>query len=234
MRSVSARARALARALPLAFLALFMSPGAEAGEIPQATLVLEVAVGLPGSMPAAAPPRFVLTRDRKVFVGGSEAIYAGELNKDEVKAIENRVKQLRKAKLLQPTVSFSDDTTKRYRLRVLKDGARDVVITGDPADAPPELRSLASLVWDLARFDHPSLRPWAPTTYALSAREGILVGGCRDWLLPVPFADVLQGPQPLAAEDADRWPTGASPASVCYRGDRYVVTMRPLLPGEQP
>ena len=218
----------------LALAALAVAPQADAGEIPGATLILEAAVGLPGSIPAAAPPRFVLLRDRQVFVGGSKAIYAGQLSKDEVKGIEKRVKRLRKAGLLNPTVSFGDDATKRYRLRLLKDGARDVVISGDPKAAPPEQQPLASLVSELLRFDHPSLRPWAPTTYALSAREGVLVGGCREWLLPVPFEDVLAAPRPLAADDADRWPAGADPASVCYRGEHYVVTLRPLLPGEQP
>ena len=219
-------------ALALAVLAAGTS--AEAGEIPDATLILEAATGLPGSIPDAAPPRFVLRRDRKVFIGGSKAIYAGQLSKDEAKKIENRVKRLRKAGLLDPTVSFGDDATKRYRLRVLKDGARDVVISGDPRTAPPELHALASLVTDLLDFDHPSLRPWAPNAYALSAREGVLLGGCREWLLPVPLEDVLAAPRPLAADDADRWPSGANPASVCYRGEHYVVTLRPLLPGEQP
>jgi len=218
----------------LALVALAAGTLAEAGEIPDATLVLEAAISLPGTIPAAAPPRFVLRRDRTVFIGGSEAIYAGQLSKNEAKGIESRVKQLRKAGLLNPTVSFGDDATKRYRLRVLKDGARDVVISGDPRTAPPELHPLASLVTDLLEFDHPSLRPWAPNTYALSAREGVLLGGCREWLLPVPFEDVLAAPRSLAADDADRWPSGANPASVCYRGERYVVTFRPLLPGEQP
>ena len=72
----------LALAVPVA------APPATAGEIPDATLILEAAVGLPGSIPAAAPPRFVLRRDRQVFIGGSEAIFVGQLHKDEVKDIE--------------------------------------------------------------------------------------------------------------------------------------------------
>lgn len=220
--------------LLLALIALGVGPAANAGEIPEATLILEAAIDLPGSIPAAAPPRFVLRRDGQVFIGGSKAIYAGQLSKDETKQLENRVDKLRKAGLLNPTVSFGADATKRYRLRLLHDGARDVVISGDPAKAPPELNSLALLVTDLLDFDHPSLRPWAPTTYALSAREGVLSGGCREWLLPVPFEDVLAAPRLLDADDADRWPSGANPASVCYRGEQYVVTLRPLLPGEQP
>jgi len=220
--------------LAIAFGALLAVPGASPGEIPQAVLILEASIGLPGSIPDAAPPRFVLTRERQVYVGGSQDIYAGQLSKDEADDIEDRVKALRKANLLQPSVSFGDDASHRFRLRVLKDDARDVVITGQLKDAPPQMRSLASLVEDLLRFDHPSLRPWAPTTYAVSAREGVLVGGCREWLLPLPFGEVLSGPRALAAEDVDRWPSGATPASVCYRGNRYVVTFQPLLPGEAP
>ncbi len=109
-----------------------------------------------------------------------------------------------------------------------------MVITGDPAAAPPELQGLAALVTDLLRFDHPNLRPWAPTEYAVSAREGILVGGCRAWLLPLSFELVLAGPQRIAADEVERWPTGSDPASVCVDDRRYVVTLRPLLPGEQP
>jgi hypothetical protein len=223
--------RGAAAVLALAALAAASPSGA--GEIPEATLILEAAVGVPGSIPAAAPPRFVLKREGQVFVGGSAPVWVGQLDKDEVKAIERRVKQLRKSNLLSPTVSFGDDTSKKYRLRLLKDGARDVVITGDPASAPPALQALAALVLDLLRFDHPSLRPLAPTDYAVSAREGTLVGGCREWLLPLPFESVLAGPQRLPADEAERWPAGADPASVCHEGRRYVVTLRPLLPGEQ-
>ena len=218
----------------LALLVLFLAPSASTGEIAEATLILEASVGVPGTLPAAAPPRFVLRKDRSVFVGGSEQIYAGLLDNDEVKLIERRVKAVRKAGNLGPSLSFGDDATKRYRLRLLKDRPRDVVITGDPADAPPELQGLALLISDLLTFDHPSLRPFTPSEYAVSAREGVLVGGCREWLLPLSFEDVLAGPQRLAADERGRWPAGADPASVCSEGRHYVVTLRPLLPGEQP
>jgi hypothetical protein len=218
----------------VALVAVLVAPTARAGEVPEATLILEATVGVPATLPAAAPPRFLLRRDRSVFVGGSEQIYSGLLDNDAVKAIERRVKALRKSDVLAPSVSFGDDTTRRYRLRLLEDGARDVVITGDPATAPPELQALALLVSDLERFDHPSLRPWQPAEYAVSAREGVLVGGCREWLLPLSLDEVLAGPRRLAADEAERWPKGADPASVCRDGRRYVVTLRPLLPGEQP
>ena len=42
-----------------------------------------------------------------------------------------------------------------------------------------------------------------------------------------------EGPEEPAAE-AEGWPTGALPASVCAGDKRVSVTLRPLLPDEQP
>jgi hypothetical protein len=221
------------RAALLALAALLVIPSVRAGEIPEATLVFEAEDGLPDAVASSAPPRFVLRRDRQVFVGGSHRISSAVLGKDEVKAIERRVKTLDKAGVLAGPVSFGGDVTRRYRLR-LQDGNRDLVMTGDPAAAPPELQGLAGLVTDLLRFDHPNLRPWDPAEYAVSAREGTLVGGCRQWLLPLSFDDVLAAPRRIAADEVQRWPGGSDPASVCVDDRRYVVTLRPLLPGEQP
>jgi hypothetical protein len=205
-----------------------------AGDIPEAAIVLEATVGLPGRVSAAAPPRFVLLRDRRVFVGGTDRVFAGLLDKDEAKWIEERVKDLRKRGLLLPSVSFGNDTTKRFRLRVLEDSPTDVVASGDPAEAPPALQPLAGFLTDLLRFHHPSLRPFAPEAYALSVREGSLVGGCRSWPFAVPLDEALAGPHRVSAAEAEPWPTGANPASVCAEGRRFVVTLRPLLPGEAP
>jgi hypothetical protein len=205
-----------------------------AGEIPEASLVLEATIGLPGRVSAAAPPRFVLMRDRRVFVGGTDGVFAGLLDKDEAKWIEERVKDLRKRGLLSPSVSFGGDATKRLRLRLLEDSPTEVVATGDPAAAPPALQPLAGFLSDLLRFHHPSLRPFAPEAYALSAREGSLAGGCRSWQFSVPLEDARAGPRLVSAAEAERWPTGANPASVCAEGRRFVVTLRPLLPGEAP
>ena len=218
----------------VALVALLVAPSARSADLPETTLVFEAADGLPDSVPSAAPPRFVLRSDRQVFVGGSEKIFSGLLEKNEVKAIERRLKELRKSGVLDAPVSFGGDTKKRYRLRLLGDEEREVVITGDPASAPPPLRGLAALVDDLLRFDHPSLRPWTPAEYVVSAREGELAGGCRAWLLQMPFDRVLAGPQRIPVVEAERWPAGSDPASVCEDGRRYVVTFRPLLPGEQP
>ena len=218
-----------------AFLALGPPSGrAAAAEVPEAVLVLEAAVALPGRVPGAAPPRFVLLRDGRVFVGGSDSVYAGRLDGDSEDAIEDRVKELRKAGLLVPAVAFGDDLSKRYRLRVLEDGPVDVVVTGDPSDAAPAQQPLAAFLGDLLRFHHPSLQPFAPDAYALSAREGLLVGGCRTWTFSVPVEEALSSPRRVPAAETERWPTGADPASVCADGRRLVVTLRPLLPGETP
>jgi len=224
------------RALTLVALVVALAvPSVRGGEILEAVVVLEGADGLPDSVPSAAPPRFVLRRDRQVFVGGSEKIYSGLLGKDEAKAIEGRIEALAKSGVLDAPASFGGDSDTRYRLRLPREGERDMVITGDPASAPPALQGLAALVTDLLRFDHPNLRPWAPAEYAVSAREGELAGGCRAWLLALPFDRVLAGPQRIPVADVERWPAGSDPASVCDEdGRRYVVTFRPLLPGEQP
>jgi hypothetical protein len=70
----------------------------------------------------------------------------------------------------------------------------------------------------------------------MTVREARLVGGCRRWSFAFPIAQALAGPRVVAASDAVGWPTGAVPASVCVDdpGRRYAVTLRPLLPGEQP
>jgi hypothetical protein len=60
------------------------------------------------------------------------------------------------------------------------------------------------------------------------------VGGCRPWRQTVPLAEVLAGPRTVDARSAYDWPTGALPAAVCDGDRRYVVTLRPLLPGERP
>jgi hypothetical protein len=93
---------------------------------------------------------------------------------------------------------------------------------------------LANLVRDLLRFNHASLRPYEPSAFALGAKEGKLVGGCRPWTLPPSLADAQSAPQLLPAASATGWPTGATPAYVCAGDKTYVVTLRPLVAGERP
>jgi hypothetical protein len=221
---------------PAAVVAVLVLPlvrGASAAEVPGAAIVLEAGPGSPGSDPAGAPPRFVLMKDGQVFVGGTEGLESGRLDKTESAALLKRADAVRRLRLSSP-VSLGDDTSRAARLRLLDGKPLDIVVNGDPAHASPSLAPLGSLVTDLLSYDHPSLRPYAPASFALSVREGRLVGGCRTWGFSVPITEAVSAPRTVSAEDAKGWPTGARPASVCVGGQHYVVTLRPLLPGERP
>jgi hypothetical protein len=229
-----------------AFLALAALPSVHGGEIPGAVIVLEAAPGTPGSDPSAAPPRFVLLKDGQVFAGGTERLEAGRLEKDETSALLKRAEAVRKlpglalapdrgsAPASGSSVSLGGDPARTVRLRLLDGKPLEVVATGDPAAAPSALAPLATLLADLLRFRHSSLRPFAPTAFAMAVREARLVGGCRAWGFAFPIAQALASPRTVSAAEAAGWPTGARPASVCADDRRYVVTLRPLLPGEQP
>ncbi|HXK09865.1 MAG TPA: hypothetical protein VMT70_09490 [Vicinamibacteria bacterium] len=230
--------RAVARASLAAFV-LSLSVAASS-DLPDAWIVLEATPGTPGSDPTAAPPRFVLLKDGQVFVGGTAHLEAGRLEKGEAAALRKRAEQARKVAGPSP-VALGGDPSRTLRLRVPGGEPAEVTATGDPAAAPPSLAPLATLLADLLRFDHPSLRPYAPTSYALTVREVRLRGGCRPWGFAMPIAEALAGPRVVTAVEASGWPTGAVPASVCAEdarpsanGGRYAVTLRPLLPGERP
>lgn len=213
---------------------LALLPAAAGTDVPGAIVVLEaVEPGLPGSVPEAAPIRFALLEDGQLYVGGSSGLDAGRLGSDEVKAIEKRISQVRKLPGLGASVKLGPEN-KRYRLSIRKGRPLDITATGDTASAPANLRLLASLLADLASFSHASLRPYRPAAYAVAVRERSLVGGCREWTLPMPLADALAAPRTVAPEAVADWPKGAAPASVCMRDKRFVVTLRPLLPGERP
>jgi hypothetical protein len=221
----------------LLVLALALAPGggsAGASEIPGAVIVLEAAPGTPGSDPSAALPRFVLLEDGQVFVGGTARLEAGRLERGEASALRKRAEEARKLPGVSSSpIALGGDAARTMRLRLPK-GPHEVVATGDPAAAPRALAPLASLLADLLAFHHPSLRPYVPSTYAMTVREARRVGGCRSWGFAFPIVQALAGPRPVTAAEASGWPTGAVPASVCADDRRYVVTLRPLLPGEQP
>jgi hypothetical protein len=226
------------RAAPfLGLAALALAHGgakASASEIPGAVIVLEAAPGTPRSDPSAAPPRFVLLKDGQVFVGGTERVEAGRLEKGEASALQKRADAVRKLPgISSAPVALGGDASRTMRLRLL-DERVEVVATGDPAQAPPALSPLASLLSELLTFHHASLRPYAPASYAMTVREVRLVGGCRAWNFGFPIAQALAGRRAVTAAEASGWPTGALPASVCADDRRYAVTLRPLLPGEQP
>ncbi len=213
----------------------FVAAEGRAADPPETVLVLEVtAPPALGTVPAAAPRRFVLLGDGQVFVGGTSRLASGRLSKEEVRALEDRVALVRKLPGLGSSISFGEPATPRFRLRVGKGKPLDLQMSGDPARGSAGLAPLVALVQDLAAFSHPSLRPYEPAHYALSAQEGTITGGCRPWTLPVTPGDAVAGGRSIDAQAAIGWPTGATPAAVCAGEKRYVVALRPLLPGEKP
>jgi hypothetical protein len=225
----------MARAPLLLVALLSVVPAARAGDVPGAVIVLEmVSRSAAGPAASANPPRFVLLEDGQVFVGGTQKVATGRLEREEVKELEKRIARVRKLPGLGPSVTFGASASGRCHLRLGKGQPLDILTTGDPASAPPNLRPLASLVQDLAAFGHESLRPYEPAAYVLLAQEGTLAGGCRSWGFTVPLSEALAGPRSVSAAAAADWPTGGAPASVCAGEKQYVVTLRPLLPGERP
>jgi hypothetical protein len=215
----------------LALLAL-LSPRA-AAEVPGALLTLEVtAPAAPGLYPEAAPLRFVLLEKGLFFVGGQREIAGGKLDGPELKALEARLARIRKLQGLGSRVSFGAGGG-RYRLQLSGKHPLDISASGDPKSAAPALQPLASLLSDLEDFDHPSLRFLRPDAFLLVARDGSLPGGCRPWRFGFPPAEAGAGRVVPAPEAAD-WPQGPRAASACAGPQRFVVTLRPLLPGERP
>ena len=156
------------------------APLLDAAEIPGALIELFASTPFaPLQSWSAAPPRFVLMEDGQVFLGGSKEVLAGRLEKEEVKALESQLEAVRKMPGLASVVSFAEGDEPSFRLRVGKGKPLDVRATGDPRKAGPALRPLAAFLERLLRFDHPSLRPYAPASFALTARE-IGRASCRE------------------------------------------------------
>jgi len=222
------------RAAAVLLLVSLGVPAAAGGDLPSALVVLEVFGRVrPDDVPESAPARFVLLEDGQVFVGGTSRLAAGRLSSAEVKALDRRLAEIRKLPGLAGTVRLGGGEG-RQRLLLRRGRPLDMTVIGDPSQAAPALRPLATLIEDLARFDHPSLRPYEPGAYAVSAREGALAGGCRKWPFKESPAESVFAPRTLTGDSLHDWPAGASPASVCVGGKTYVVTFRPLLPGERP
>jgi hypothetical protein len=217
----------------VALLALVLAPAlaAGAGEVPKAVVVLERLGDAPGAQ--AAPARFVLMEDGTVFVGGTSQVLTARLAGGDLRAIERRIGEVRKLRGLGGTVAIGPGEM-RHRLLLRRGRPIQMTITGDPAQPAESLRPLAALLVDLPRFHHASLTPYVPAQFAMRAREGALTGGCRTWPFPDPPDKVAFAPRVVAAQDVRGWPTGGVPASVCANGKNYVVTLRPLLPGEAP
>jgi hypothetical protein len=208
-----------------------MAPPARAGEIPRAVAVLERLDGGPGA--EGAPPRFVLMADGTVFVGGTSTVLTARLAGGDLRGLERRIGDVRKLRGLAGTLTVGPGQM-THRLLLRRGRPIQMTITGDPGEPVEALRPLAALLVDLARFHHPSLVPYAPAQFAMSAREGTLAGGCRSWPFPDPPDRLAFAPRVVAAQDVRGWPTGGAPAHVCAGDKKYVVTLRPLLPGESP
>lgn len=201
-----------------------------ANDPPGAQAVLEVLEpARPGFVPEAAPPRFVLLDEGRVLVGGTSAVFSGTLARSEASQLEARLSALRRSAPAGPV--RLGPGSRRFVLRLLKGKPLELEAQGDPETAAPDQQPLARLLADLAAFDHASLRPLAPSAYLARAVEQALPGGCREWTLAVPLAELLTGPREVAATQLQGWPSGAVAASVCERGRRYAVTFSPVLSG---
>jgi hypothetical protein len=224
-------------ALGFTLLAAAAALGADAplapGDILGARVILDVRPpARPGFVPEALPPRFVLFDDGRVVVGGYAGLATARLEREEHKALDKRLAQVKRLPGVGASVSFGADQP-RFRLRLPKERL-DVVASGDPDQAPPEFRPLAGLIRDLAAFDHPALQPLAVELFRASARVETLAGGCRAWRAEPPVSALAEQPRELPAASVAGWPTGAYAASVCEGGRRFSLTLRPLVPGEQP
>ena len=219
----------------LVLLTLALARAGSAAEEPLAAVTLEVKGGVvrPGEVPEAAPPRFVMLEDGQVFVGGTREVGTAQLDRAALDDLDRQLAAVRKLPALGSEVRLGDGP-RSFHLVVRRGKALEVTAVGEPATAPAALRPLATLLGTLADFDPPSLRPWRPAAYWLAAREGTLAGGCREWGFEPSLADALASAR-LIPESATRgWPTGATPASVCAGDKRYVVTLRPVVPGAKP
>jgi hypothetical protein len=233
---------------PIAAFAALTAARGGAADIPGASVVLEVALPLrAGQVAEAVPPRFVLMADGTVFVGGSSSVETTRLDRDHQRSLTDEIEALRKPPrknvrlpwLGGPTTwSFGAGEQKASLWLAPNDKEKRPALkleaTGDPAKAPPALKRLADVVSHLAAFHHPSLSPYRPAFYRLRATEGGLLGGCRPvGSLRGHFDAAVAEPVDVPADVAVGWPVGATAAHVCHNGKKYVVTLRPLLPGEK-
>ena len=220
----------VAGALLLALATPSPAPGME---VPEAVAYLEVLSATPGYLADGAPARFVLMEDGGVYAGGTREILVGRLTDRERKDLEKQIRDVRKLPDLGGAVSVGPGEEKRH-LILRRGRPLEVVVTGDLTRPHPQWRRLAAFLQELEAFQHPTLRPFTPTSYALRAREGTAAGGCRAWTLPDPLKDSVFAPRVVPAEGLGDWPTGANPATVCHEDKTYRVTFRPLVPGERP
>ncbi len=224
MRNACAAAAALAGLVSV-------PPPLVAGEIPGALVIVEAPLQTPGSLSRGAPPRFVLVKSGELFVGGTSRVETARLERNELAAFRKRIDAARKAVDRLKGADLGAGSASAVRLRLPEAG---IDLQVDPASATPALQAVAELVNGLLRYDHPRLVPFAPASYLVEATEARSEGGCRRSRPPFPIERAVATPLVVSAAEAAAWPTGGYPASVCVGERRFVVTLRPLLPGEQP
>jgi hypothetical protein len=224
------RAKARRRVGVLTLSLVFPAGEATAAEPP---VLISLGAATPfasGQSWEAAPARFVLLEDGQVFVGGSREVLAGRLDKAEVKSLLAELEPVRKLPGLASVVSFGREEP-AFRLRAPKGKPLDLRVTGPTSTAPAAFRPLAAFLDRLLRFDHPSLKPYAPSSFFLRAREATRPGGCRLWtLVPTP-AEAASGVT-IPARAVESWVGGVEPTSVCVGDRHYEVLLRPLVPGD--
>src|SRR5262245_56877600 len=101
------------------------------------------APALNGEVPEAMPLRFALLDNGQVYVGGTSEVATARLEKRELKDLEKQVEKARKVPgLTGPQKLGGGDRS--FILSFRKGG--EVLLQGEPAQAPPALRPLAALV----------------------------------------------------------------------------------------
>jgi hypothetical protein len=199
--------------------------------VPDAIVTLEVVEpAAPWRVAQAAPMRFALLEKGRIYVGGSTRLAVGTIEGRERKDLEKRVEKVAKQEALGGELRLGPGDT-RYRLHFPKRGVL-VLAVGAPEGATGELRRLGELIEELRDFDHHSLAPWSPLQYLLSVSRRELPGGCRPWRFELDPESLLRQPMAIPAGAVPDWPTGAAPTAACLGGQRFAVTLRPLVPGE--
>jgi len=217
--------------VPTAALLALLPAWAPGADLASAEVTLEVlAAPAPGRVPEGAPLRFALLDKGSVFVGGTSDLAVGQLEGRDRKQLEKMIEAMEKDDSYGSEVTLAPGPD-RYRLH-FGDRNRTIVASGDPRRASIAHRKLADLILKLERFEHASLRPHEPADVMVSVRRGDLVGGCRSWGFEFPLEAAERRPVAIPARAASGWPRGATPASVCHEGRRYIVAIRPLVPGE--
>jgi hypothetical protein len=201
--------------------------------LPANTVVALYAIGGTGGAEIAdgSPPRFVLLEDGQVFVGGASRIASAKLPGKDMKTITSQIDRVRKLGNLASPVMLGPGP---QRFRLVQRKGPEVIAQGDPSRAAGTVKPLGTLIESLLAFDHPALRVITPESFLVSLQPGVPVGGCREWSLPVKPSELRKAPAVVPAAAVVGWPTGGHAASVCQGENKYLVTLRPLLPGEAP